>query len=304
MTPRFSVIIAVYNDWTLLNGCLESLGHEANAPTFEVIVVDDGSKEPAPEIIEHWAQHYPLTILREPHKGIPSARNRGIRASKGSILVFVDADCRFKSDCLTALDSIASSSPHDCFQLHLVGDCTNLLGRAEELRLVVFQKQILQPDGCVRYLNTAGFAIRREKVDVENGLFDPSLLRGEDTLLLANLIQRGQLPFFASNATIQHVVPLSLIGSIRKDLRSAYLERASYDRISSLGVRVRVQNRERFKMLLEMWKVSKSKELRRSAWFAVVIRQLFRRIFAVFFRLFGVHPQSDVSVNSAELVGK
>ena len=48
---------------------------------------------------------------------------------------------------------------------------------------------MLQPDGRIRYLNTAGFAIRRTAVNVEEGLFDPVAIRAEDTLLLANLMK-------------------------------------------------------------------------------------------------------------------
>lgn len=52
------------------------------------------------------------------------------------------------------------------------------MGRAEELRLRVFQEHMLLPDGRIRYLNTAGFAIRRARVKIEVGLFDPVALRG------------------------------------------------------------------------------------------------------------------------------
>lgn len=302
--PSFSIVIAVYNDWVLLNECLQSLAGQANAPDFEAIVVDDGSGEPAPEFIQQWARRYPLTIVREPHTGIPAARNRGIQVSRGSVLVFVDADCRFNKDCLAALGSTVANSRHDYFQLHLVGDCTNLLGRAEELRLSVFQNHTLQPDGCIRYLNTAGFAIRRARVDIRKGLFNPKLPRGEDTLLLAQLIQKGELPFFVANATVQHVVPFSLVWCLRKDMRSAYLERASYDLVASMGLRIRVKNRDRFSMLLDMWKTSRSRRIGRSAWFVVLARQLVRRIFSLVYSTLRIRPGSRVQVNPSALDGK
>jgi len=47
--PRFSVIIAVYNDWTALDSCLHSLMQQTEGADFEVIVVDDGSNQAAPE---------------------------------------------------------------------------------------------------------------------------------------------------------------------------------------------------------------------------------------------------------------
>src|SRR5579863_5563575 len=170
--PLFSIVVAVYNDWTMLDGCLQSLAEQTNGPSFEVIIVDDGSTEPAPQFVLSSTYSYPIAVIRQPHKGIPAARNRGVQGSKGSVLVFVDADCRLRTNCLAALSSTVANSPqHDCFQLRLVGNCSNLVGRAEELRLITFQNHMLQKDGRIRYLNTAGFAIRRAKVDVETGVF-------------------------------------------------------------------------------------------------------------------------------------
>jgi glycosyltransferase involved in cell wall biosynthesis len=288
--PQFSVIIAVFNDWAILNGCLQSLAAQENAPTFEVIVVDDGSTEPTPEFIQEWTRSYPLTVVTESHGGIPAARNRGVQASSASVLLFVDADSRPEPDCLAALNCAVVDSAHDYFQLHLVGDTTNLLGRAEELRLITFLNHVLQSDGHIRYVNTAGFAIRRSRVDVQKGLFDPRLPRGEDTLLLARLIQQGELPFFVANAKVQHVVPFSIWRSIRKDFRSAYLERTSYSLIASMGVHIRVKNRDRLSMLREMWKVSESPQIGRSAWIAVVVRQSVQRVFSFFWSLPGLRP--------------
>ncbi len=275
--PVFSIIIAVYNDWAMLDGCLQSLAQQTNGPGFEVIVVDDGSTETAPEFVRT-SHCYPLAVIRQPHEGIPSARNRGIRTSKGTLLLFVDADSRLQTNCLAVLSSTIASSPqHDCFQLRLVGNCSNLVGRAEELRLVTFQNHMLQTDGRIRYLNTAGFAIRRALVDIETGVFDPAALRAEDTLLLANLMQRGELPWFVPDAIVEHAIPLSLVGCLRKDIRSAYLEGRTYDIIASKGVKIRVTHRERLQMLASMWKSAGQPSIGRSAWFVLVTRQALQR---------------------------
>ena len=167
------------------------------------------------------------------------------------MLLFVDADSRLQANCLAALASAINNSPqHNCFQLRLVGNCSNLVGRAEELRLITFQHYMLQPDGRIRYLNTAGFAIRRTRVDIETGVFDPAALRAEDTLLLADLMQAGELPLFVSDALVEHYIPLSLVACLRKDIRSAYLERRTYNIIASKGVRIRLTQRERLQLLV------------------------------------------------------
>ena len=277
--PRFSIIIGAYNDWEPLGQCLGAIAQQTNGPSFEVIVVDDGSKADAPVFIRNWGRSYPLTLIRQSHAGVSAARNRGIQISAGPVLVFVDADCKLQSDCLLILDETIEQSPqHNCFQLHLIGDSTGIVGRAEQLRLVTLQNYLREPNGRIRYLNTAGFAIRRARVDVAGGLFDPVAIRGEDTLLLANLIQDGDLPLFVPNAIVQHAIPLSLLECLRKDFRVARLDASTYDIIAAKGVRFRVGQQERLRMLLSMWKIAGQDSIGRLAWFVLAARQMPRLI--------------------------
>jgi GT2 family glycosyltransferase len=283
--PHLSIIIAVCDDWAPLDQCLRSLEQEASGPGFEVIVTDDGSSEAAPDFIRGWAKSYPLTIIRQAHAGISIARNRGVLESKGSVLLFVDADCRFQPGCLASLAATIRDFPqHNYFQLHLAGDCVGVVGKAEELRLIMLQEHMLQPDGHIRYLNTAGFAIRSAAVDVEKGVFNPVALRAEDTFLMATLMQRGELPFFVPGATIQHAIHLSLAQSLRKDLRSIYFEAQTYDLIAAKGVKFRVSHRERLAMLWAMWKTSGRKSIGRRAWFVAAGRQGLRLVASYAYR--------------------
>jgi glycosyltransferase involved in cell wall biosynthesis len=299
--PLFSIIIAVYNDWTALDPCLRSIAQQTHGASFEIIVVDDGSSEAAPAVIREWARCLPLTIVRRSHAGISAARNRGIQISSGSILLFVDADCRFQRNCLATLRSTIIASPqHNCFQLRLGGDCSKSVGRAEELRLITLQNHMLQPTGCIQYLNTAGFAIRRSSVQIERGLFDPVALRAEDTLLLANLMQRGELPFFVADAIVQHEIPLSLLECFRKDIRSAFLEGRTYDLIALRGIRIRMSHRERLSILCSMWKTSGQPSIGRSAWFVLTVRQAVQRVASCAYQLLRSRYDSDMAKSSSE----
>jgi glycosyltransferase involved in cell wall biosynthesis len=287
-TPQFSIIIGAYNDWVALDSCLRSLAQQMDGPSFEVILVDDGSTVPAPDQIRAWSRYYPLVIVRRPHAGVSAARNRGAQISKGAILIFADADSRFQRNCLEALASTISNSPqHDSFQLRLTGDCSTLVGKVEELRLITLQDHLLQPDGCLRYLNTAGFAIRRTHADIEAGVFYTGAIRAEDTLLLADLIQCGRLPLLVSSAVIQHETPFSLMESLRKEVRSAYLEMSTYKIIKLKGVKFQVSHRERLKMLQSMWKTSRRASIGRLAWFVLVARQVLRLALHFVYRMFG-----------------
>lgn len=280
-----SIVIAVHDDWEPLQGCLRSLAEQIDGPDFEVIVVDDGSRDPAPESIRQWSRSYPLSIVRQPNAGIASARNRGVLESKGQILVFTDADCRFERNCLSQLaETIVAAPEHDCFQLHLTGDSSTLLGRAEVLRLIAIQEQTLQPDGRIRFLNTSGFAIRRSHKSVKTGPFDTVAIRGEDTLLLATLMQQGELPLFVRNATARHSVSLSILECLRKDLRSGWLEGMTFKAIAEKGVRVRMTNKDRIRMLYSTWKTSREPTIGRLAWLVLISRQLLERSVTVLYQ--------------------
>lgn len=284
-TPLLSVLIIVYDDWGTVDKCLEAIGKQVAPPSFEVIVVDDGSKEPAPATVQQWQNSYPLTVIREPHAGIPAARNRAVSASNGQILLFTDADCRLDRNCLTELTNAISAAPkHNCFQLHLAGDCSTLLGRAEDLRLIALQNQTLQPDGRIRLLNTSGFAIRRTHKSIPTGPFDPTALRGEDTLLLARLMQDDELPLFVPNATVRHSVSMSLLRSLSKDIRSGWREGGTFKTIDRMGVRIRMRNQDRARMLWSTWKISRQPSIGHLAWTVLVMRQLVERTVTTLYR--------------------
>jgi cellulose synthase/poly-beta-1,6-N-acetylglucosamine synthase-like glycosyltransferase len=279
--PFFSIVIAVHNDWGPLERCLRSLDEQKQAPEFEVIVVDDGSTAAAPDSVRRANDSYRLILERQTHAGISVARNLGVKLSRGSVLLFTDADCKLLPDCLATLAATVSEARQDnCFQLHLIGDVSNLIGRAEQLRLLTLQSHLLQPMGRIRYLNTAGFAIRRERIDIEKDLFNPSALRAEDTFLLVSLIEENEMPLFVPTAMVQHSIPLGLVGRLLKDIQTARMERSTYQLIASKGIRIRVSQGERMAMMRSMWIASEDPSIGRMAWFVQVVRQALQRIFS------------------------
>lgn len=98
-----SVIIPTYNEKGILENCIESLGDQT-FDDFEIIVVDDGSKDGTLEILKNLKRSLPsFKFIKQSHLGAGAARNVGSSLSKGEILVFVDADMTFDKDFLTNL---------------------------------------------------------------------------------------------------------------------------------------------------------------------------------------------------------
>lgn len=89
--PRISVIIPHLNQPDLLAKCLDCLaGQSADPALFEVVVVDNGSRELPRAVTEGRPG---VTLVAEAEPGPGPARNRGVAASRAPLLAFTDADC-------------------------------------------------------------------------------------------------------------------------------------------------------------------------------------------------------------------
>jgi O-antigen biosynthesis protein len=95
-TPKVSVVVATYNGARTIETCLDSL-QRLNYPDYEVILVDDGSRDATPEV----AKRFPtVRYLPQTNQGLSAARNTGIQAARGEIVAFTDDDCRADEDWL------------------------------------------------------------------------------------------------------------------------------------------------------------------------------------------------------------
>lgn len=87
-----SVIIPAYNVGRYIEECVRSV-MEQSYSNIEILVVDDGSPDDVPEIIDRLAtQDKRIVPIHQQNAGVSAARNAGIKASKGEYLVFVDGD--------------------------------------------------------------------------------------------------------------------------------------------------------------------------------------------------------------------
>jgi len=102
-TPRFSVIIPVYNGAAFLGRAIESVLAQT-WPAHEIIVVDDGSSDATPEIATRLASRNPAVLrwIRQANAGVSAARNTGAENASGDWLAFLDADDWFYPDRLEA----------------------------------------------------------------------------------------------------------------------------------------------------------------------------------------------------------
>lgn len=89
-----SFIIPLYNCETLVGRCLDSIfAASVDKELFEVIVVDDGSKDRSVDVVKDYMEkHSNMLLVCQQNAGASAARNAGLRKAQGRYIWFVDAD--------------------------------------------------------------------------------------------------------------------------------------------------------------------------------------------------------------------
>ena len=92
MTPAFSVVIPTFERPEILLRVLDALGRQTGPPEFEVVVVDDGSRDATPERLRALSPRYPFRFFRQDNSGPAAARNRGLEEARGRVILFLGDD--------------------------------------------------------------------------------------------------------------------------------------------------------------------------------------------------------------------
>lgn len=109
----FSIIIPIYNAEKNLIQCLESI-RKQTYNHFEVILVNDGSKDSSGFICDDYVQKYEnFRVIHKKNAGVSAARNTGILVAGGDYLVFVDSDDFLSDDYLQSIHSLVKEDYPD-----------------------------------------------------------------------------------------------------------------------------------------------------------------------------------------------
>jgi glycosyltransferase involved in cell wall biosynthesis len=111
--PLISVILATYNRARFLRAALESILQQAYSP-IEIIVVDDGSTDDTPEIVNTLIAETaaPIHYVQQPNRGAPAAHNQGLRLARGEVITFIDSDDLWPAERLPAQMALFAPAPH------------------------------------------------------------------------------------------------------------------------------------------------------------------------------------------------
>jgi glycosyltransferase involved in cell wall biosynthesis len=196
--PYISIIIPLYNAEKTLEKCLSAV-FNSSFQNFEVIVVDDGSKDGSIGI----AESFPCKVLRLPYNQGPCvARNWGAKSAKGEIVLFIDSDVVIQRDTLSLFVDSLESYPA------VFGIYTQKPGTQKLLSLYqnfYAHKSIIDTEEhtCMFYSYCA--AIKKDLFLAVGG-FDESWRRAtvEDVQLGLRLCEKGHRVYLNKNIQVVH----------------------------------------------------------------------------------------------------
>lgn len=206
--PYISVVIPIYNgeaDFPDLIDCLRSQIYPTNQ--VEYLLVDNNSSDRTGEILQTATQDPTLPLRPLTENQIQSsyaARNRGIRAARGEIIAFTDADCRPEPEWLKNL-----VQPFGDDQIGIVaGEIIALPGNTLLEKHASRQDTLSQKHTLAHpfypYGQTANLAVRRDAFQ-KTGLFRPYLTTGGDADLCWRIQQQTSYKLaFMEKAQVKH----------------------------------------------------------------------------------------------------
>ncbi|WP_203795492.1 glycosyltransferase [Actinoplanes couchii] len=103
--PRISVVIPAYNEESMIGPCLNAVLGQSR-PADKIIVVDNNSTDRTAEILREFRGT--VIVLDETRQGVQHARNRGLNAATGDVIVRIDADTRLPKGHLAAVEDTFS----------------------------------------------------------------------------------------------------------------------------------------------------------------------------------------------------
>lgn len=224
MKPIITVVVCTYRRMDVLSGVLETLAKQSlDEASYQVIVVDNNSRDDTPKIVRCFAQQHPslnLKYVLELQQGLSRARNTGINVAEGQIVAFIDDDAEADPEWLTSLLQVYAEYPDawavggkvvsiwDGERPEWLDDSLlrglSLVDWGDQLRLLEWPERIIGTNFSFR--KTVFSEIDFFRTDL--GRKGNSLLGNEDTEIQERIHQAGKQIVYAPNALVHHHVAL------------------------------------------------------------------------------------------------
>lgn len=221
---RITVAICTYNRCGLFRSTLQSLaGLEAPEElTWELLVVDNASTDKTPEVVEAFEGRLPLRSVREPRQGLSHARNRAVREMRGDYIIWTDDDVQVDPGWLSAYAQAFRDHPETAFfggpilpwfegePPRWLRDGFDMLAGAYSVKYPDEAWTVLSEPRQLPFGANVAFPAEvqnQHEYDPDLGRKGESLMSGEETELLLDLLDRGETGRWVPRARLRHFIP-------------------------------------------------------------------------------------------------
>jgi GT2 family glycosyltransferase/tetratricopeptide (TPR) repeat protein len=214
--PALSIVIPTYNRRAILRKTLLAFASQTLPPEqFEVIVVDDGSTDDTAPMVRRFKTSCAVRLEAQPHEGANAARNRGIRAARGAVIVITGDDMVPEPRFLEAHLAFHRAHPSETDAM------LGFIDWSPEITVTPFMRYLTAPEGGqqfafhevkngkadFRLFYTSNVSVKRSLLLRQGTLFDTDFTYTayDDTELGYRLSKQGmQLHYNASAVTCHH----------------------------------------------------------------------------------------------------
>jgi glycosyltransferase involved in cell wall biosynthesis len=186
-TPLVSVIVPAYNAGRYIAESLQSIAAQRGDFRLEILVVDDGSSDDTADKVLSFPG---VRLIRQENAGPSAARNRGIAASNGELVAFLDADDLWTEGKLAAQLAVFNAHPNlglvfgDCQRFNESGSLSESFFKESGLDEAFWgdPERVIDPYDklfLINYIPTGSALVRKGALRV-SGTFDESMRYVED----------------------------------------------------------------------------------------------------------------------------
>lgn len=223
ITPHVSIIVPVYNVEAYIERCLNSLVNQTCSCDYEIVVVNDGTKDNSMAIVYKFAKkHKNIVIINQENKGISGARNTGIANASGEYVAFVDSDDYVSEDYIKLLYESAIQNDSDvvcCNYRNVTGEN----GKGVD-NFLVHTKGVYSGRRVMREalhdLTVRSYLwnkLYRRKLFTDNKITFPEGIKFEDFAIMPQLFYYSEKVSFIPETLYFYVHrPTSMMGNINK----------------------------------------------------------------------------------------
>lgn len=212
--PRLSVIVPVLDGAAFLAESLPALrASELERGTWELIVVDDGSRDQSAGVARRFAD----VVLHAGGAGPAAARNHGVRRARGEILVFIDADVSVHQDVLHRFDRLLETESGVAAVFGAYDTAPRAQGLVSQYRNLLHHRVHAEGRGDAETF-WAGLGAIRRRVFVAAGGFDETMRQLEDIDLGYRLRAQGHRILLRPEIQGTHLKQWTLRAMVSTDL--------------------------------------------------------------------------------------